>query len=54
MIAPVVVDEAVKLTVVVVHVKVAGVVVVRFGVLISCVTVTLSIEVQPLAFLAVT
>jgi hypothetical protein len=53
-VAPTVEEVAAKFTPVVAHVKTAGAVTTRFGLLISCVTVRLSIEVQPVVLLAVT
>ena len=47
-------DVAFRFTLVVVQVSTAGAVIVRFGLTISCVTVTLSFCVQPLAAVAVT
>ena len=47
-VAPLVVDAAVRFTEIVVHVNTAGCDIVRFGLALSCVTVTLSFCVQPL------
>ena len=53
MVAPLVVDAAVKFTEVVVQVNTAGCDTVRFGLAASCVTVTLAVVEQPFAVVAV-
>jgi hypothetical protein len=54
MVTPDVEEVAAKVTAVVVQVKVAGTVTTRFGLVISCTTVTLSMVLQPVVPRAVT